>query len=118
MNITENKQAAIEGGDPQADRLQPRSSDQANADIADHGLIGDRRTAALVTSDGTIDWWCLPAFDGDIVFGAILDGGRGGFWRLGPRGGQHGDQVPAAVFPCRAPESRDGPGHGHSGRNG
>lgn len=92
MKITENTQVAATGGDPQADRLRPGSAQQAYADIADHGLIGDRRTAALVASEGTIDWWCLPAFDGDIVLGALLDAARGGLWRLGPRGGQHGAQ--------------------------
>ena len=49
-----------------------------------HGLISDRRTAALVAADGTIDWWCLPAYDGDIFFGALLDWGKGGLWQVGP----------------------------------
>ena len=49
-----------------------------------HGIISDRRTAALVAADGTVDWWCLPAYDGDIFFGALLDWGKGGLWRLGP----------------------------------
>jgi GH15 family glucan-1,4-alpha-glucosidase len=31
--------------------------------IAEHGLIGDLQTAALVTTDGTVDWWCCPRFD-------------------------------------------------------
>lgn len=31
--------------------------------IADHGLIGDLQTAALVSTDGTVDWMCLPRFD-------------------------------------------------------
>ena len=55
--------------------------------IADHGLIGDLRTCALVGTDGTIDWFCAPRFDSPSVFGAILDGERGGSWRLAPAGG-------------------------------
>ena len=52
--------------------------------IERHGIIGDRRTAALVAADGTLDWMCLPHFDSAIVFGALLDWARGGHWRLGP----------------------------------
>jgi GH15 family glucan-1,4-alpha-glucosidase len=49
-----------------------------------HGLIGDRRTAALVAADGTLDWLCLPDYDGDVFLGALLDARKGGYWRLGP----------------------------------
>jgi GH15 family glucan-1,4-alpha-glucosidase len=52
--------------------------------IADHGLIGDMRTAALVGSDGTINWYCTPRFDSPSVFAAILDHEDGGHFLLGP----------------------------------
>jgi GH15 family glucan-1,4-alpha-glucosidase len=55
--------------------------------IAEHGLIGDLHTAALVGVDGTIDWYCCPHFDSPSVFAAILDHDRGGFWRIAPTGG-------------------------------
>ena len=46
--------------------------------IAEHGLIGDLHTVALVGVDGTIDWYCCPDFDSPSVFAAILDRARGG----------------------------------------
>ncbi|MEU6549356.1 glycoside hydrolase family 15 protein [Streptomyces sp. NPDC046915] len=50
--------------------------------IAEHGLIGDLRSVALVGSDGTIDWYCCRAFDRPSVFAAILDPERGGAFEL------------------------------------
>jgi GH15 family glucan-1,4-alpha-glucosidase len=52
--------------------------------IAEHGLIGDLHSIALVGTDATIDWYCAPRVDSPSVFGAILDAGRGGHWRLRP----------------------------------
>src|SRR5262245_6832614 len=54
--------------------------------IAEHGLIGDLHTIALVGTDGTIDWYCCPRFDSPSVFGAILDADRGGLFRIAPDG--------------------------------
>ncbi|KJY23047.1 MULTISPECIES: glycoside hydrolase family 15 protein [Streptomyces] len=52
--------------------------------IENHGLIGDLQTAALVTTDGTIDWFCCPRFDSPSVFGALLDREKGGHFRVAP----------------------------------
>jgi GH15 family glucan-1,4-alpha-glucosidase len=45
--------------------------------IAEHGLIGDLQTAALVTTDGSVDWFCCPRFDSPSVFASLLDADRG-----------------------------------------
>jgi GH15 family glucan-1,4-alpha-glucosidase len=52
--------------------------------IAEHGIIGDLHSAALVGTDGTIDWYCHGRFDAPSVFGSILDAERGGFFRIVP----------------------------------
>ncbi len=52
--------------------------------IADHGIIGDLHTVALVGANGTIDWYCCPAFDSPSVFAAILDKEKGGFYGIAP----------------------------------
>jgi GH15 family glucan-1,4-alpha-glucosidase len=57
--------------------------------IADHGLIGDLQTSALVATDGTVDWFCLPRFDSPSVFASLLDTARGGRFWIGPEGSDH-----------------------------
>jgi len=52
--------------------------------IEDHGVVGNLHTAALVGTDGTIDWLCLPAFDSPSVFASILDDEKGGHFTLRP----------------------------------
>ena len=52
--------------------------------ISDHGLIGDLQTAALVTTDGVLDWFCCPRFDSPSVFASLLDADRGGFFKIRP----------------------------------
>jgi alpha,alpha-trehalase len=71
---------------------RPKPGAIAYPAIERHGIIGDRRTAALVAADGTIDWLCLPDYDGDVFFGALLDWGNGGLWRLGPAALAQGEQ--------------------------
>jgi len=52
--------------------------------IEDYGIIGDLHTVALVGKNGSIDWCCIPCFDAPSVFGALVDAGRGGFFRISP----------------------------------
>jgi GH15 family glucan-1,4-alpha-glucosidase len=54
--------------------------------IEDHGLIGDLQTAALIATDGTIDWFCAPRFDSPSIFASLLDQRRGGHFRIAPDG--------------------------------
>jgi len=57
--------------------------------IADHAIIGDLQTAALVASNGDVDWFCTPRFDSPSVFASLLDLERGGRFRLAPEGDGH-----------------------------
>ncbi|MFI6655441.1 glycoside hydrolase family 15 protein [Streptomyces sp. NPDC050523] len=52
------------------------------APIENHGLVGDLQTAALVSSEGTVDWMCAPRFDSPSVFASILDHERGGYFSV------------------------------------
>nr|QEO74155.1 hypothetical protein [uncultured bacterium] len=50
--------------------------------IGDYGLVGDTRTAALVSAGGSVDWMCVPRFDGAPLFGGLVDAERGGSFTL------------------------------------
>ena len=52
--------------------------------IEDYALIGDMQSAALVSRDGSVDWLCLPRFDSDACFAALLGDERNGQWRISP----------------------------------
>ena len=58
--------------------------------IAEYAFLSDCHTGALVAPDGSVEWLCLPRFDGASIFGALLDRSAGAF-RLAP----YGVDVPA-----------------------
>ncbi len=82
--------SADEPGVPVAKGASAPSVESPFPPIADYGFLSDCHTGALVASDGSIEWMCLPHFDSPSVFGAMLDRGAGS-WRVGP----YGTYVPA-----------------------
>jgi GH15 family glucan-1,4-alpha-glucosidase len=78
----------------------PNEQTQPFPDIADHGLIGDLQSVCLVSTDGTIDWFCAPRFDSPGVFSSLLDRGKGGYFRIHATG--DGMRVKQMYFPQTA----------------
>lgn len=50
--------------------------------IAEHGLIGDLQTCALISSEGVLNWFCSPRFDSPSIFASLLDHDRGGYFAI------------------------------------
>ncbi|SEO05321.1 glycoside hydrolase family 15 protein [Actinacidiphila rubida] len=63
--------------------------------IADHGLVGDLQSAALVSAEGVVDWFAAPRFDSPSIFAALLDHDRGGYFRFGT---EHPDVVRKQLY--------------------
>ncbi len=74
-----------DGSAPATAGSRATSLDSPFPPIADYGFLSDCHTGALVASDGSIEWMCLPHFDSPSVFGSMLDRGAGS-WRVGPYG--------------------------------
>lgn len=82
--MNDHDQDTTEPCDPTQGERERDEQSEDYLPIAEHGLIGDLRTAALVGTDGRIDWFCAPRFDSPSVFGSLLDTNRGGFWEIVP----------------------------------
>ncbi|MDQ0759684.1 glycoside hydrolase family 15 protein [Streptomyces canus] len=65
--------------------MHPRTPPAARIPrIEDYALIGDEQTAALVGTDGSVDWLCLPRFDSGACFARLLGDEENGHWRIAP----------------------------------
>ncbi len=62
------------------------SSGSMKQQIEDYGFIGNMLSCALVARDGSIDWLCLPRFDSDACFAALLGTEENGRWKIAPAG--------------------------------
>jgi GH15 family glucan-1,4-alpha-glucosidase len=58
-----------------------------NERIEDYALIGNTRTATLISRSGSVDWFCIPRFDSRACFASLLGTREHGHWKLAPAGG-------------------------------
>jgi len=79
--------------------------------ISDYAMLGDTRTAALVSRDGSIDWLCWPRYDADPLFGRLVDPPSGGHFKLWVKEGRatvraYHDRSPVLEISIEAPGGR------------
>ncbi len=72
--------------------------------IEDYGIIGNAYTAALVSREGSIDWLCLPRFDSESVFAALLGEPKHGRWLIAP----HDEARCSRTYRAKPASSRPG----------
>ena len=65
--------------------------------IEDYAIVGDMQSAALVSVDGSVDWLCLPRFDSEACFAALLGTPDHGCWRIAPQEALQGADRSAAT---------------------
>ena len=75
MAAAKPNRARLKPGAPEPDAVSDRRKER---DIADHGVIGNLATIALVACDGAIDYLCWPSLDSPSIFAGILDADNGG----------------------------------------
>src|SRR4051794_21333554 len=78
--------------------------------IESYGVIGDMYSLALVGTNGSIDWCCLPRFDSPSVFAAILDAAKGGSFQIAPSARYTAEQryLPATAVVVTTFRTEDG----------
>ncbi|GET30842.1 glycoside hydrolase family 15 protein [Prolixibacter sp. SD074] len=79
-------------------------------DNLNYGIVGNCKSAALVSKDGSLDWLCLPKFDSSSVFGRLLDDEKGGHMAILPEKLSESKQfyLPRTNILCTRFECEDG----------
>ncbi|MGN6588073.1 MAG: trehalase-like domain-containing protein, partial [Solirubrobacterales bacterium] len=62
----------------------PSARDAGYLPLREYAAIGDGRTLAFISSDGSLEWLCLPDLDSPSIFASVLDTERGGSFSLVP----------------------------------
>ncbi len=68
-----------------AQLVSTKKTDSDYKKLEEYGIIGNVETSALIASDGSIDWLCLPHLESGSVFGRLLDKNKGGFFSVQPK---------------------------------